>query len=136
LKELKTNTSNELGTKRATLQSNHALAQLKTTNGHASMNVLKRCQLMIEDTSSPYFQSSPNSTDNPSCMSNETLGLSLRLVTPPLVPTFVCPMTKFEMLQSQSRTLATIANNFKAIVGNQEALSRLKVDVSIEKKCF
>ncbi len=122
--------------KEATLQSNHALAQLKTIDGHSSMNVWKSCQLMIEDTSSPSFQSSPNSTDNPSCMSNETLGLSSRPATPPLVPTFVCPMTKFEMLQSQSKTLATIISNFKAIVGDQEALSRQKVDVSIRKKCF
>jgi hypothetical protein len=45
-------------------------------------------------------------------------------------------MTKFEMLQSQSKTLATIISNFKAIVGDQEALSRQKVDVSIRKKCF
>jgi len=45
-------------------------------------------------------------------------------------------MTKSKMLQSQSKSLATIASNLKANVEDQEALLRAKVDVSIEKKSF
>jgi hypothetical protein len=116
LKELKIGTSNEQGMERATLHFDHVLAQCKTTDGHASRNVLKRYQSMIEGTSSPPSQSSPNSTHNPSPMSDETLRLSSRLATPPHVPTFECPMTKFEMLQSQSKSLATIAKNLQANV--------------------
>jgi hypothetical protein len=85
---------------RVALQSYHVLAQLKTIDGHASKNVLKRHQLMIKDTSNPSSQSSPNSMHNPSRMFDETHGLSSRLATPPPIPTFEHPMTKFEMLQS------------------------------------
>jgi hypothetical protein len=42
LKELKIGTSNEQGTKRVALQSDHVLAQLRTTNERASRNVLER----------------------------------------------------------------------------------------------
>jgi len=100
LEGLKIGTSNEQGTKRVALQFDHVLTQLKTTNGHASRNVLKRCQSMIEGTSNPSSQSSPNSTHNPSPMSNETHGLSSRPATPPPIPILEHPMTKSEMLQS------------------------------------
>ncbi len=84
--------------KRATLQSDHVVAQFKTTNGHASKNVVKRHQSMIEGTSSHSFQSFPNSTHNPSPMSNETPRMSSRSATPPHVLTFEHPMTKSEMM--------------------------------------
>jgi hypothetical protein len=101
---------------RNALQSDHVLAQLKTTNGHALRNVLKRHQSIIKGTSSPSSQSSPNSTHNPNPMSNETHGMSSRLATPPHVPTFECFMTKFEMLQSQSKRMAIITNNLEVNV--------------------
>jgi hypothetical protein len=41
LKDFKTNISNEKGTKKAVLQSDKVLAQLKATNSHATKNVLK-----------------------------------------------------------------------------------------------
>jgi hypothetical protein len=122
--------------KRATLQSEHVVTQLKIIDGHASRNVLKRRQSMIEGTSSLSFQSSPNSTHNPSPMYEETYGMSSRLVTPPPIPTFEHPMTKSEMLQSQSKSMATIVNNLEANVEDREAMLRAKVDVSIEKKVF
>jgi hypothetical protein len=43
-------------------------------------------------------------------------------------------MTKSEMLQSQSKSLATITNNLEASVEDWKALLRAKVDVRIEKK--
>jgi hypothetical protein len=43
-------------------------------------------------------------------------------------------MTKFEMLQSQSKSLATIASNLEACVEDRKALIRAKVDVSMERK--
>jgi hypothetical protein len=45
-------------------------------------------------------------------------------------------MTKSEMLQSHSKSLANIASNLQASVEDQKALLRPKVDVSIEKKMF
>jgi hypothetical protein len=79
LKELKIGTSNKQGMKRVTLQSDHVIAQLKTTDGHASRNVLKRHQLMIEGKSSPSFQSFPNYMHNFNPMSDETPRLSSKL---------------------------------------------------------
>lgn len=40
-KDLKTNISNEKGTKKIVLQSNKVLAQLKATNSHATKNVFE-----------------------------------------------------------------------------------------------
>jgi hypothetical protein len=67
-------------------------------------------------------------------MSNQTHGLSSKPTTPPPIPTLECPMTKFKMLQSPSKSMATIASNLKANVEDREALLRTKVDVTIEKK--
>ncbi len=136
MKEFKTNKSNEQGTERATLQSNHVPAQLKTTDGHASRNVLKMSQSMVECTSNFFSQSPPISTHNLSPMFNETHGPSSRLVTPPPIPTFEHPMTKFEMLQSQSKTMVTIASNLEANVEDRKALLIAKANVSIEKNVF
>jgi hypothetical protein len=69
-------------------------------------------------------------------MSDETYGLSSRPTTPPLVPTCKHPMTEFEMLQSQSKSLAAITSNLKASVEDREALLRAKVNVSIKKNDF
>ncbi len=46
------------------------------------------------------------------------------------------PMTKLEMLQSQSKSLTTIANKLTASVEEQEVLLKTKVDVIVEKKCI
>jgi hypothetical protein len=40
------------------------------------------------------------------------------------------------MLQSQSKSLATIANNLKADVEDRKTMLRTKVDVSIKEKMF
>jgi hypothetical protein len=91
---------------------------------------------MVEGTSSLSFQCFPNFVHNPSPMFDETLGLSSRPTTPPPIPTLEHPMTKSEMLQSQSKSLATIANKLKASMEDQKALLKAKVDVSIENKMF
>jgi hypothetical protein len=67
-------------------------------------------------------------------MFDETPRLSSRPDTPPPIPTLEHPMTKFEMLKSQSKSLAIIARNVKASVEDREALLKAKVDVSIERK--
>jgi hypothetical protein len=52
---------------------------------------------MIEGTSSPSFQSSPNFMHNLNPMLDETFGLVLRPATPPPTRAFERSMTKFEM---------------------------------------
>ncbi len=91
---------------------------------------------MIEGTSSPSSQSFPNSTHNPNLMFDETSGLSSKPITPPPIPTFKCPMTKFKMLQSQPKSMATSTSNLEASVEDREAMLRANVDVSIEKNDF
>jgi hypothetical protein len=48
LKELKIGNSNEEGLDNATFQCDDMLRHLKVTDGHASKNVLKRCQNMMD----------------------------------------------------------------------------------------
>jgi hypothetical protein len=48
LNEFKTRTLNEEELERATLQCDEMLQHLKVTNGHATRNVLKRCQSLID----------------------------------------------------------------------------------------
>ncbi len=88
---------------------------------------------MVEGTSNLSFQSSPNSAHNFSPMSDETPRLSSRPATPPPIPTFEHPMTKYEMLQSQSKSLATIASNLEVKVEDRKALLRTKVDFNIKR---
>ncbi len=91
---------------------------------------------MIESTSNPSSQSSPNYMHNLNLMFDETFGLSSRPITPPPVPTFKRPMTKFKMLESWPKNMATITSNLEASVDDQEVVLRAKVDVSTEKNDF
>jgi hypothetical protein len=72
-------------------------------------------------------------------MSDETSGPSLVYVvtsTPKFIDTFMeRPMNKYEMLQSLSKSLATITNKFKNGVPDQHALLfKEKVNVKLKKK--
>lgn len=64
--------TNEKGEKKAMLQSDQVLVQLKTTYGHARDNVFKRKQSMIESTSNPTFHLSPrlSLSSSPNLMSD------------------------------------------------------------------
>ncbi len=46
LKELNTSTTNEEGAEKVVLQSDQVLEQLKSTNGHATWNVLKNDRIL------------------------------------------------------------------------------------------
>lgn len=76
-------------------------------------------------------------------MSNETNGPSLVYVvtsTPTFTNTLMeGPMNKYEMLQSLSKSLATIINKFKTKVPNQDALlfkEKVNFKLKKEKKAF
>ncbi len=60
-KELKTWISNEEGSKRTTLQCDEVLKHLRATNGHATNNILKRCQSLLNG--SPGFAPSTPSSN-------------------------------------------------------------------------
>jgi hypothetical protein len=75
LNELKIGTSNQEGLEKATLQCDQMLECVKATNGHATMNILKRCQSLIDGPSIPipktlsfnWFKPiTPTSYNNPS----------------------------------------------------------------------
>jgi hypothetical protein len=97
LKELKIGTSNQEGLEKATLQCDQMLKCLKATNGHATRNILKRCQSLINGPSIPipktpssnWFKPiTPTSCTNPS------------LYYTPFGSDGEKSMTKSEMLQS------------------------------------
>ncbi len=74
------------------------MAQLNTTNGHATWYVLKRQQYLIDGTSSPSSHSFPRPRPSFNPMSNEALN---PLLGP--IATFTCtlmdrPMMKIEIL--------------------------------------
>jgi len=48
LKELKIGTNNEEGLERATLQCDEVLERLNAIDGHATRNVLKKCQSLLD----------------------------------------------------------------------------------------
>jgi len=68
--------------------------------------------------------------------SDETLGLLIIPLATSTSTSIERPMTKLEMLQSQSRSLVTITNKLTASVEEWEVLLMAKVDVNIEKKCI
>ena len=52
LKELKTGTSNEEGSEKAVLQAEDVLTRLRGTDSHATRNILKIQQAMVDQSSS------------------------------------------------------------------------------------
>jgi hypothetical protein len=78
----------------------------------------------------------PISTNAPNPTSDETLGLLIIPLATSTSTSIERPMTKLEMLQSQSRSLVAITNKLTVSVEEWEALLMAKVDVNIEKKCI
>jgi hypothetical protein len=64
--------ANEENTKKVVLQNDQVLAQLKSIDGHATYNVLKRWQYLVESKTSMFYQSSSNPTFIPNLMLNGT----------------------------------------------------------------
>jgi hypothetical protein len=100
LKELKTSKANKEGVKKVVLQSDQVLAQLKSTNGHATQNVLKRWQILMERTTNLSYHSSPSPFLNlsPYFTSDEIARLSYIPPTTSTSTSIERPMTKLEML--------------------------------------
>jgi hypothetical protein len=67
-------------------------------------------------------------------MFNETLKPSSKPTTTSIGTFLDMPMTKIEMLLSQSKTLTTIANKLEANVEYQKVPLKAKVDANIEEK--
>jgi hypothetical protein len=109
LKELKTITSNEEGLKRATLQCDEVLKRLKATNGHATNNVLKRCQSLLDRSlgSTPSTPSS-NYVELIPPMFNPNASLDSR----PTTSDNDKLMVKAKMLQIYSKSMVAIVARF------------------------
>ncbi len=132
LKDFKTDTSNGKGTKKVVLQSYEVLAQLKATNSHATRNMFKLRKDFIVGTPSTTVISlnSPNSTkaDCPSPTLRPTISPNSNKGP------FEKPKTKQEMLQLQSRSLATMASHFPMTLEIYDALLAAKMDINHECK--
>ncbi len=96
MKELKTRTSNEEGLERTTLQCDEVLENIRATNGHATKNILKRCQSLL-DMSFVSTPSTPSSSYDELVppMSNFNASLDFK----PFASDNERLMTKAEMLQ-------------------------------------
>jgi hypothetical protein len=115
LKELNTRTSNEEGSERATLQCDEVLKRLRATNGHATKNVLKRCQSLLDGSlgSTPSTPSSnyielvppmfnPNASldSRPTASDNDKLMIKakmLQIYSKSMVAIVICFSTTFEI---------------------------------------
>lgn len=144
LKELKTGTSNEEGSDRAVLQADDVLTRLRNTDSHATRNILRVRQNMLEQASSgggnspttfsqpsspgmapsqvqdvnPIWQASSHGagTRSPSPSSNQKLP------------------SKAELLAAQSQSMSSIARSMQTRTEGKEALYSLKMDIEMEKK--
>lgn len=157
LKDLKTGTSNNDGAETVVLQSEEVLMRLKSTDGHATRNVLKRRQSLIEgmvvssSTSTPQSTSSPMSTSTvaPAPTPSSIAAAAGRTPTPTptssggmtsnSIPSGSMPlekeknMTKSEMLHQQTSSIALLAKQYQANVEHKGALS-LRKDALIAEK--
>ena len=144
LKELKkSGTSNEEGSNRAILHANDILTYLKNTNSHATLNILKLRQSMLDQAlgvaTSPSMFSQPSSCGIlPSQVQDAPAGMHASLhqaptCSPSPSSTQKLP-SKAELLVAQSRSMQSIARSMEARTEGKEALFSLKMDIEIEKK--
>ena len=111
LKEIKTSTSNEDNSNKATLQCDEVLEQSQCTDGHAARNVLKRRQSII-DRCSPSASSGDLEYLTPVSPSAQDSSKGVRGSFPKDVKTPIQkPLTKAEMLSAQSRSFVAITNH-------------------------
>jgi hypothetical protein len=144
LKELKTGTSNEEGSDRAVLQADDVLTRLRNTDSHATRNILRLRQNMLEQASSgggnsPTTFSQPSSPGmapsqvqdaNPGPQA-PTRGAATRSPSPSSNQKLP---SKAELLAAQSNSMKSIARSMEARTEGKEALLSLKMDIEMEKK--
>ena len=123
LKELKTGTSNEDGFEKAILQADDVLTRLKRTNSHATCNILKLRQTMVDQSSSggnpPTLGQVQDGSRGP-CSLSPSSGQKL-------------PM-KAELLASQSKSMSSIARTMEARTEGNGVLLVVKMDIQVEKR--
>jgi hypothetical protein len=133
---LKTKTSNEEGNKKVVLQNEDVLAKPKATNGHATWNVFKTQQSVINYASTPPIVPRPHTpsticedVDEITSIPSSSLGLEISSSPSGKVKTI-----KAEMLQCQSISIAIMAQ--KMVVGNddQKALIKVKMEDNYGKE--
>ena len=122
LKEIKTGTSNDDNSNKATLQCDEVLEQLKCTDGHAARNVLKRRQSII-DRCSPTTSSGDLECLTPVSPGAQDSSRVVRGSLPINVKNPIeKPLTKAEMLSVQSRSFVAITNHLTNDFSKEELL--------------
>ena len=121
-KELKTGTSNEEGSEKAVLQADDVLTRLKGTDSHATHNILKIRQTMVDQSSSG---------GNPPTLGHVQVGSEgHRSPSPSLAQKLP---NKAELLASQSKSMSSIARTMEARTKGKGALLNVKMDIQVEK---
>lgn len=146
LKELKKGSPNEENSRTTGLPRDEALVvQLKTTDGSATKNVLKRRQSLIDGaaggssgtTRSIEIGVPPLLNPSPDC-NNCAPNPSPTAAPPNPSPSFSAPiermMSKSQMLQELFTSIALMARSFEASSEKREALFAAKLDTEVEKR--
>ena len=122
-KELKTGTSNEEGSEKAVLQADDVLTHLRGTDSHATCNILKIRQTMVDQSSSG---------SNPPTLGQVQDG-SWGHRSPSPSSAQKLP-TKAELLAAQSKSMSSIARTMEARTEGKRALLNVKMDIQVEKR--
>ncbi len=132
LKELKTGNYNEEGLDNVTFQYDDMLGHLKVIDGHASKNALKRRRNMMDGVPlhrlATLISSSPKREGFASIL-NASLDSKL-----PACDGGEQMMTKAKMLQSQSKSMATMASHYASTTEIRNAFLADKVEINNEHK--
>ena len=131
LKELKIGTSNEEGFEKAVLQLDDVLTRLRSTDSHATRNILKLRQTMLEQSS---FGGNPPTLGQvqDGSVHLQTSGGGRGHCSPSPSSTQKLP-TKAELLAAQSKSMTAIARTMEARSEGKGALLSLKMDIKMEK---
>ncbi len=132
LKELKIGNFNEEGLDNATFQCDDMLGHLRVIDGDASNNVLKSHQNMMDGV--PFHRLTifiSNSPEHEEFTYILSASLDSRLLA---YDGGEQMMTKVEMLQSQSKSMATIASHYASTSKIKDAFLVGKVEINNEQK--
>ncbi len=113
------------------------MAQFKSTDGHATQNVLIRWHNLVEDTTNPSHHSSPSPFFSPilNLTSNETTRPSSIFLTTSTGTSIERPMIKFGDVAITMKKNCQYHHQTRSRCEG-EVLSRPKVDASIEKNAL
>ena len=131
LKELKTGTSNKEGSEKVVLQVRNILIRLRSTISHATRNILKLWQTMVDQFLSGGNPPTPGQVQDDSLHPQSLGGARSHCFPSPSLAQKL--PTKAKFLASQSKSMSSIAWSMEARTERKEELLFIKMDIKMEK---